>query len=71
MYMILKKKNLSQRLSELYKTIRQHYFGDKNIDHNSIHEYAKAESDILFNYGIDFSVRAHAKASNANTYYYK
>lgn len=53
------------------KEIRDHYFGDKPVDKDSIPEYVQMTSDTFFVYAMDRAVRSQAKRSTGNTFYLK
>ena len=60
-----------KRFAQIGASARYFYFGHQEIDITTIHNLAKVSSDISFNYGVDYSVRTHAKSTNAKTYYYR
>lgn len=61
----------SKDYDTMIKDVRKFYFGDKPVDANSLQEFVKLLSDVFFIYGIDKSVKAQAKRSTGQTYYYQ
>lgn len=60
-----------QDYNKIAKQIRNHYFGNLQVNATTLHQYYEAFSDVAFNYAIDRSVRIQAAASTGRTYYYR
>lgn len=61
-----------QEYKEFTKEIRNFYFGeDVHVSNETLVEYNDLLSDLFMVYGIDQSVKAHAKKSNGKSYYYR
>lgn len=53
------------------KKIREHYFGNNDINKSTLTNYSTLLSDVLFNYGIERAARFQSQASTGKTFYYR
>ncbi|KAJ6641686.1 Thimet oligopeptidase [Pseudolycoriella hygida] len=62
----------SDEYKKFAKEIRNFYFGENvRVSNKTLAEYNDLLSDLFFVYGIDQSVKGHAKNANAKSYYYR
>jgi len=51
--------------------VREYYFGQQEINNETIYNYIDLLSDIFYTYGIQKTVQKYSKFKSAKTYYYK
>lgn len=60
--------------SEIYKNmsaeVKTFYFG-KEITEDDVYKIINLQSDVLFNYNLDFVAKSNAKHDDSKTYYYR
>ncbi|XP_031636633.1 esterase B1-like [Contarinia nasturtii] len=61
----------SPKYTELAAEVREFYFKDAAINEQSLIQYLKLFSDILFTYGIDKAAKLHATKLFAKSYYFQ
>ncbi|KAF0301167.1 hypothetical protein FJT64_026483 [Amphibalanus amphitrite] len=55
---------------DIYRQIKEFYFGDQEPGLTSIHQFNKVEGDRYFVTGVDAAVKAHAEVGLAPVYKY-